>query len=115
MTDIPDEWIIQEVLGGSTRDYRREFTQEQLDRLIDRFFCLYTREPAEEWNHSSEEMLAVIQQAKSAMRMKQENDRLHGAVMEYREMLQQCKDMLSESTAKLNSLAATLEAISRGP
>lgn len=108
MSEIPDSYQ-PGVLGGSTRDYRAEFTETELERLIDRFFCLYTREPAEEWHHKSEEMLAVIQQAKHAMQLKQQNDRLHGSVRAYREMLQECKALMAEQTAALNRWADTLE------
>jgi len=60
----------------SKRDFREEFTRTELDRLIGRFICLYTREPAEEWKHSTDEMMAVLQEAQEANRLRAENERL---------------------------------------
>lgn len=63
-------------MQSSSRDFREEFTRSELDRLIERFICLYTREPAEEWKHSTDEMMAVLQEAQEANRLRGEVERL---------------------------------------
>ena len=81
----------------SVRDFRNEFTQAELSRLIERFYCLYTREPAEEWNHSSAEMLAVLQEAQSAAALKSSNARLLADNAELRSMIPKFSDRNAEA------------------
>lgn len=64
----------------SKRDFREDFTRTEIDRLIERFICLYTREPAEEWKHSTDEMMAVLQEAQEANRLRSEVERLRSNI-----------------------------------